>query len=246
MAIHELLSLGADVVEAALPKAERNPKPPPLTDDEKAQLQAADKALRKRLEQQRRETVRRRAVLDRNSYVITRLHHRYDSKSLPEDIEVQPAASVEGGVALPVGPNAEAPGNVEPSDENRLQTRYSAAHPSKKVVQCEAPTRYRWGKAPPDYRGLRKTWTARDLGYKKRDKFVLKDVIKSSAPMLGIASVGVEPAPADVPAAAAEKDSGCALGPAPKGGAAAILSALPVLALAASLLRRVSRRRKGG
>jgi hypothetical protein len=247
MAIHELLSLGVDVVEEDLPKADRNPKPPPLTDEEKAQLKAADKPLRKRLEQQRRETVRRRAVLDRNSYVITRLHHRYDAKSLPEDIEVQPAASVEGGVALPAGLNAEAPINVEPSSDNRLQTRYSAVHPSKKVIQCEAPTRYRWGKAPPEYRGLRKTWTARDLAYKKRDKFVLKDVIKSSVPALGIATPGVEAAaPAEAPPVA-EKDSGCALGPAPRRGASTvILSGLPLLALAAASLRRLSRRRRDG
>jgi hypothetical protein len=69
--IHELLSLGVDVVEADVPKAERNPKPPPLTDEEKAQMKAADKATRKQLEAQRRETVRRRGVLDRNSYGIT-------------------------------------------------------------------------------------------------------------------------------------------------------------------------------
>ncbi|HWO10156.1 MAG TPA: DUF2330 domain-containing protein, partial [Polyangiaceae bacterium] len=59
LAIHELLSLGVDVVETGLPKAERNPKPPPLSDEEKAQLKAADKATRKRLDQVRREAARR-------------------------------------------------------------------------------------------------------------------------------------------------------------------------------------------
>jgi hypothetical protein len=212
VAIHELLSLGVDVVEEDVPKAERNPKPPPLSDEEKAQMKAVEKPMRKRLEEQRRETLRRRGVLDRNSYVITRLHHRYDASSLPADIEVQPAASVEGGVALPAGYNAEMSGSVESSADNRLQIRYAATHPSKKVVQCENPTRYRWGKAPPDYRGLRKTWTARDMAYKKRDKFVLKDVILSSVPVLGISAApgpGATPAPAA--AADAKAESGCTL-----------------------------------
>jgi hypothetical protein len=126
---------------------------------------------------------------------------------------LQPAASVEGGVALPSGPNGEASGSVEPAQENRLQIRYSATHPSKKVLQCENPTRYRWGKAPPDYRGLRKTWTARDLAYKKRDKFALNEVIKSGVPVLGIAGAP-DPAaapPANAPAAEANSGSSCAM-----------------------------------
>lgn len=214
--IHELLSLGVDVVESDVPKAERNPKPPPLSEEEKAQMKAADKATRKQLEAQRRETLRRRGVLDRNSYVITRLHHRYDAKGLPEDVVVQPAASVEGGVALPTGPAGDAPVAVESAQENRLQIRYSALHPSKKVLQCENPTRYRWGKAPPDYRGLRKTWTARDLAYKKRDKFALKDVVKSSVPALGLVAAP-DPAAAAPAAAPAEakSDSSCALAATP-------------------------------
>jgi hypothetical protein len=244
--IHELLSLGADVVEADVPKAQRNPKPPPLTDEEKAQMKAADKATRKQLEAQRRETVRRRGVLDRNSYVITRLHHRYDAKSLPEDVVLQPAASVEGGVALPSGPDGDASGSVAPAPENRLQIRYSALHPNKKVLQCENPTRYRWGKAPPDYRGLRKTWTARDLAYKKRDKFALKDVIKSSVPALDIAAAPdpAAAAPAAAAPAQAKADSSCALALAAPQPARAIWGWLGLLAGAFGLRRGAGKARR--
>jgi hypothetical protein len=231
------------VVEADVPKAQRNPKPPPLTDEEKAQMKAADKATRKQLEAQRREAIRRRGVLDRNSYVITRLHHRYDAKGLPEDIVLQPAASVEGGVALPSGPEGEASGSVASAPENRLQIRYSALHPNKKVLQCENPTRYRWGKAPPDYRGLRKTWTARDLAYKKRDKFVLKDVIKSDVPALGIAAA---PDPAAAPAAPAptqaKSDSSCALAAATPQPVHALWAWLGLVAGAFGLRRGSARR----
>ncbi len=217
--IHELLSLGVDVVETDVPEAERNPKPPALTDEEKAQLKGAEKEMKKRLEEQRREVVRRRGLLTRNNYVITRLHHRYDQKSLPTDIEVRPAAHVQGGLGTPSGPNADLPANVEPAAESRLQIRFSASHPSKKVIACEDPKRWRWGQAPSDYRGLRKTWTARDTAYKKRDKFVLKDVIKSSVPALGInaAAVAAE-APAAPVAAESKGDSGCGFGSARRDG----------------------------
>jgi hypothetical protein len=236
LAIHELLSLGVDVVEEDVSKAERNPKPPALTDEEKAQFKAADKPTRKRLEQLRKETLRRRGVLDRNSYVITRLHHRYDERSLTEDIAVQPAQSVQGGLGAPAGPDAALPAAVEPAAENRLQIRFASSHPNKKVPQCDSPTRYRWGQAPPDYRGLRKTWTARDIAYKKRDKFVLGEVIKSAVPALGIGATP-EPSsavPAQAPAGDA-KSSGCMLAPSTKrsshGGSGWALVALALLPL---------------
>ncbi len=211
LAIHELLSMGVDSLEADVPEAERNPKPPVQTEEETAQLTAADKPTRKRLEEQRKEVARRRALLDRNNFVITRLHHRFGKDSLTEDVKVQPAEHVQGGVGTPVGPNAELPAAVEPAKQSRLQTRYSVSHPSKRVVQCDDPKRWRWGKAPPSYRGLRKTWTARDLAYKKRDKFALKDVIKSSVPALGISvAAAAEAAPQALPAEV-KKESGCSM-----------------------------------
>ena len=246
LAMHELLSLGVDAVENDVPKAERNPKPPPPTDEEKAQLKAADKATRKRLEEQRREVVRRRGVLERNSYVITRLHHRYDASGLPEDIELAPAAHVEGGLGAPAGPNAELPASVEPAGESRLQIRFAAAHPNKKVSQCENPVRWRWGQPPPEYRGLRKTWTARDVAYKKRDKFVLADVITGTVPALGITAA----APATEPAAATaeKKDSGCSLGapPAERWSPFALLGMLGTGLVRRRAARFIRRVRTGG
>jgi hypothetical protein len=233
MMIHELLSLGVDVVESDVPDAERSPPPPELSEEERAQLKPLDKETKKRLEEQRREVVRRRGVLERNGYVITRLHHRYDAKTLGEDIKVRPAAHVQGGLGAPAGANGELPVSIEPAAESRLQIRYSALHPSKKVVQCDDPKRWRWGQAPSSYRGLRKTWTARDTAYKKRDRFVLKDVIKSSVPVLGISAAGAEPAVASVPEADTKKDSGCALSAAAgKNRGSASASLLSLLAFA--------------
>jgi len=211
--IHELLSLGADVLEADVSEGDRNPKPADLTDAEKEQFKAADKETRTRMEEQRKEVARRQALLARNGYVITRLHHRYDAQGLPTDIQLRAAGPVKGGIALPAGPSAEASGAVETAPENRLQIRYNVGYPSKKVVQCEAPQRWRWGIPPASYRGLRKTWTARDLAYKKRDRFALKDVIKSGVPALGL-SAAPPPVEELAPAAAAQpatKESGCSI-----------------------------------
>jgi hypothetical protein len=214
--INELLTLGGDVLEEDVSDADKNPKPADLTDAEKDQIKQADKPTRVRMEEQRKEVARRQALLARNSYVITRLHHRYDAQTLTADIELKSAGPVKGGVGVPVGPSAEAPEAVEPARENRLQIRYNFGYPSKKVVQCEAPQRWRWGIPPASYRGLRKTFTARDPAYKKRDRFPLESVIKSSVPVLGIAAAPppaeeaapVKPAPEQKPAA---KESGCAL-----------------------------------
>ncbi|MEO8183458.1 MAG: DUF2330 domain-containing protein [Deltaproteobacteria bacterium] len=232
--IHELLSLGADVLEADVPDAEKNPKPAELTDTEKEQLKEADKETRIRMEEQRKEVARRQALLARNNYVVTRLHHRYDAQGLPSDIELRAAGPLKGGVALPAGPSAEALGAVEAAPENRLQIRYNVGYPSKKVVQCEAPQRWRWGIPPASYRGLRKTWTARDLAYKKRDRFALKDVIKSGVPLLGIAAAAL-PVEEAAPAAAAPKpvakESGCSIA-APSSTAEPSYGLLTVLGLA--------------
>jgi hypothetical protein len=215
--IHELLSLGSDVLETDVPETEKNPKPAELTDVEREQLKTADRETKTRLDEQRREVARRQALLARNSFVITRLHHRYDAKGLPADFELRAAGPVKGGIGVPTGPAADLPGAVEAAQENRLQVRYSAGYPSKKVVQCEAPQRWRWGIPPATYRGLRKTWTARDLAYKKRDRFALKDVVKSAVPALGIAAAAPPPEEAATaatsaePKPAAESKGGCTL-----------------------------------
>jgi hypothetical protein len=215
--ISELLSLGADVVEEDVPKAERNPKPPEPTDAEREQMKKADKKTKKLLEEQRREVARRQALLARNSYVVTRLHYRYDSRGLPEDIQLRPAGAVHGGIGAPTGPNADLSEKIEPASDNRLQIRYSAVYPNKKVVQCENPQRFRWGKAPPTYRGLRKTWTATDLAFKKRDRFKLEDVVKSAVPELGIAGTPIAvteasgAAPSKPAEPAATEKSSCAM-----------------------------------
>src|SRR5690606_5860391 len=223
--IHELLSLGGDAFEEGLPKAERFPKPPDLTPEEKAAQDAELKALKpkerrqrkKQIEEERRTVAERKALLERHKYVLTRLHYRHDPATLPEDPKLGPAGgAVEGGVALPKGQKMEVSIDVKPASENRLQTRYNHFHPWKPVIQCEHPERGKWGKSPPDYRGLRKIWVAEDLARKNRKQIKPEKVVLTALPALGLGAAAATPAPsASAPtdaanaSAASSSDCGC-------------------------------------
>jgi hypothetical protein len=226
--IAELLSLGGDVFEQSVPKEERQPKPPELSKEEKAAFKEATKDLlpkeRKAKEKQdkedRKTVVARQALLGRHKYVVSRLHYRYDDKALPNDPKIGPASGpIEGGVAQPKGQKAEASTEVKPASQNKFQVRYNNFHPWVPVIQCQNPDRYRWGKAPRDYRGLRKTWIAEDLTRKSRTQITPAAVIKTPIPGLGLS--GVLPATSgaaadagpDAGSDAARKASGkCAFG----------------------------------
>jgi len=222
--IHELLSLGADVFERDVPEAERNPKPPELTKEEKEARKAELKELKpkerkereKMLEEERRTVLARKGLVERNKYILSRLHYRYDAASLPEDPKIGPAASgVEGGIALPQGQKMEVSMEAKPSAASRFATRYINFHPWVPVIKCQSPDRGKWGKSPPDYRGLRKTWIAEDLSRKNRKQIVPANVVLTPLPELGLSgksqSAQVADAGVDAGAGAAEKDSKCSV-----------------------------------
>jgi len=186
--IHELLTLGGDVFELAVSKAEREPKAPDMTDEEKkAFKEIKDKKKQKEIETMRTETARRKALLTRHNYVLSRMHHRYDKATFPKDLEIGPAQNVRGGVDVPQGPKAELPTEVKPAAENQLQVRFTSFHPSPAVPHCDKPERYRWGKAPRTYRGLRKIWVAQDMGTKNRTSHKPEDLVYTPVPDLGLA-----------------------------------------------------------
>lgn len=246
--IHELLSLGADVFEKQVPEAERNPKPPELTKEEKEARKLELKELKpkerkereKQMDEERRTIALRKVLIERNKYVLSRLHYRYDAASLPEDPKIGPAASgVTGGVALPKGPKMEIDTSVKQTPASRLEIRYNNYHPWVPVIKCEHPERGKWGKSPPDYRGLRKTWIAEDLSRKNRKQIdPVKNVI-TPVPELGLpgtAKKEVADAGADAGADANKSGGGkCSTSvPGAPGGAAglfgSVVAALSVLA----------------
>lgn len=218
--IHELLSLGADAFEQKLPKDEREPKPPELSAEEKAAQDAELKALKpkerkqraKQIKEERQTVASRKALLERHKYVISRLHYRHDGASLPEDPKIGAAADrVEGGIAIPEGIKHEVTTSVKTAPVNRFQTRYNNFHPWVPKINCQSPERGRWGKSPPDYRGLRKTWIAEDLARKSRTQIKPEKVVLTE-----IADLGLGAAKATAPAASAVPNAGTTT-PAPSG-----------------------------
>jgi MYXO-CTERM domain-containing protein len=186
--IHELLSLGGDVFENAVPKEERLPKPPDFTEEEeKAFKEIKDKKKKKEIEDMRKETARRKALLLRHHYVVSRFHHRYDKKTLPKDLEIGPADAIHGGVDIPQGDKATLPTDVKKSAENQFQVRYLSYHQSPAIPHCDKPERWRWGKAPRTYLGLRKIWVAQDMATRNRTSHKPADLVITPVPELQLA-----------------------------------------------------------
>jgi MYXO-CTERM domain-containing protein len=247
LAISEILSLGADVFELSVPEEERHPKPPELTKEEKEANKELWKELKpkerkekeKAFEEDRTKVAEVKALVARNKFILSRLHYRYDDKTLSRDPKFAPAANaVEGGIALPKGEKREATLEVKGAQENRLQTRYNNFHNWKPVIKCQGPDRFRWGKSPPDYRGLRKVWIAEDLTRKSRTQIKPVKMVKTPLPELGL---GVQKEPVDAGADGgteeAAKSGGCGcrtVGGKTRDGAFALLA----LGLAALGLRR--------
>jgi MYXO-CTERM domain-containing protein len=252
--ISELLSLGADVFELSVPDAERHPKPPELTKEQDKAFKDTIKDLKpkekrereKVFKQERAMVVERQALLARHKYVVSRLHYRYDGKTLPNDPQLGTAVPASGGTAQPKGKDGEASTEIKTGDTNKLQTRYNNFHPWVPVIQCQTPDRYRWGKAGRDYRGLRKTWITDDLTRKSHTQIKPELVVKTPIPELGL---GMAPAAAKTDAAggsagaaaaeapAAKSGCGCRIGADAPGGASAF-GALLLGALAFAQRRR--------
>ncbi len=236
--IHELLSLGADVFEAALDDDVRNPKPPERTEEEEKAYEALKKKDEKKASDiSRAEIARRKALVARHAYVISRLHHRYDKDTLKADIEIGPGGNMRGGVEAPKGPKGELPIESKPADRSMLQTRYVNLHADKSVLKCENPERWRWGKAPRTYRGLRKIWVAEDLSTRDRKEIVPAKVVNTPVPALDLAGKVEEPTPGAAPASSAggeeKKGSGCQMSaPAPGASGSGVSALLLGLGLA--------------
>jgi MYXO-CTERM domain-containing protein len=218
LVISEILSLGADVFELSVPEEEKNPEPPELTEEEKKSYKEEWKELKpkerkekqKQLDEDRKRVAVVKALVERNKFIVSRLHYRYDEKTLGRDPKLAPADAIEGGVALAKGEKREVSAEVKGAAENRLQTRYNNFHNWKPVIKCQSPDRWKWGKSPPDYRGLRKTWIAEDLTRKSRTQIKPAEVMKTAIPALGLA-VAKEPVDggADASTDDAKKGKGC-------------------------------------
>ncbi len=229
---HEILSLGADVFEADLPEDVRRPKPPEPTaeDEEKLKAAQAEKTTAKEKKEvkamwlaDREELAARKALLERNQYILSRLHYRYAQAGMPKDVELGAAPALEGGNALPQGEKGESDLAIKNADKNAFQSRYNGVFPNKVVVKCDNPKPQRWGKPPRSYMGLRKIWVAEDMTRRNRTRVKLEQAVLSSVPDLALPGEVVKQPQVATPAPVAEekKDGGCSLhGSSPNSGGA--------------------------
>lgn len=247
--IDELLSLGGDVFERNVSDEEKNPKPPELTEEEEAKQKAELEAIEDRKERREKEKefkedrktiARNKALVERHKYILTRLHYRYDKSTLKENPRIGPAANqIEGGIWVPKGEDREISTDIKPSKQSHYQVRYINFHPSKKVIKCDKPRRWRWGKAGREVRVLRKIWVADDLTRKSRTQIKPSEVVRTPVPALGLLG-GPKPAESgDAGADAGDagpgqpkkdnSDCDCAMPGASRGGRGAFLLLLGLL-----------------
>lgn len=80
--------------------------------------------------------------------VLTRLHTRYDSTTLTEDLVFRAADPVVGGREMTVGSNGELEKGAKKDSENNFQARYAIRHPWTGPITCSKPRRNNWGGPP--------------------------------------------------------------------------------------------------
>ncbi|MGK0361882.1 MAG: hypothetical protein ACI9U2_004202 [Bradymonadia bacterium] len=117
-----------------------------------------------------------------SSWVLTRMHTRYDKKSLDEDLIFVEAKPVVGGRGS-AGLSREKPGAVNMSSVNNFQGRYIMRNYWAGKVTCENPRWGRWG-GPPN--GGNKIKAASDLANAPRGAVELAKTVRSALPELGI------------------------------------------------------------
>ncbi|MEM6929454.1 MAG: DUF2330 domain-containing protein, partial [Myxococcota bacterium] len=166
------------------------------------------------------------------SFVLTRLHYRYEADGLDADLMFKAAPPVRGGQGTPNADGTFAMQGTEPAPTNTFQGRYAILHRWAGEVTCDNPTRGRWG-GPPS--GPPEIPTARSplgQGGPAKATPALATLLRDPIP-------GVKPvaAPEEAPEAAPET-------PAPKSGGCTTLGSS--LALGAFVLLPLAARRRRG
>jgi hypothetical protein len=123
-------------------------------------------------------------------YVLTRLHARYDERSLGQDLIFEVAGPIQGGLG-----GADVPEKTAlPAMSNAFQARYIIRHPWTGPVACKDPLRGVWGGPPDPASGATATRVARDLAFAPRGRVELASLVREP-----IAALGTSPAPATSP-----------------------------------------------
>lgn len=117
-----------------------------------------------------------------SSWVLTRLHTRYDPKALTADLLFREAKPVVGGRSNWDG-NTESL-DASPSSENNFQNRYIIRHRWEAKVTCDNPRWNQWGGPPNGAEPA--TLAAKHLATVERAPIDLRRVVNSPVPRLGL------------------------------------------------------------
>ncbi len=121
-----------------------------------------------------------------SSWVLTRLHTRYDQATLSEDLIFHEAQPLYGGRADGAGGLGDKGAQMQAGGVNNFQGRYIIRHYWPGAVSCSAPQYGVWG-GPPNGGEGGQAKAAQDLANAPRGKILLKEVVNSPLPTLGIA-----------------------------------------------------------
>jgi hypothetical protein len=121
---------------------------------------------------------------ENESWVVTRLHTRYDKLTLNEDLIFRAARPAVGGRAEREDGGGPWKGVTRSDESNNFQARYIIRHYWGKKVTCDNPERNVWG-GPPNGRSPRPQ-AARDLANVARGQLELATVVKTKVPPMGL------------------------------------------------------------
>ncbi len=124
-----------------------------------------------------------------SGFVLTRVHARYGSDSLGDDLIFRKADPIMGGrevmVGVPKDNNDTTSRKLEtgsqPAPFNNFQGRYAIRHPWTGSMTCPNPQRGRWG-GPPSGERNNSTTVAKDLAFAPRDGVKLASFVRHDVP----------------------------------------------------------------
>jgi len=135
--------------------------------------------------------------------VLTRLHARYDSTSLSDDLVFKAADAIVGGREF-VTKGDEIEKGAQPSSVNNFQARYIIRHHWTGPIKCANPKRNVWG--GPTGGGLPPPASATNLAATVRGSIKLATFFKKGMPEFEVKAAGIVPiAP---PAGGGDPDAG--------------------------------------
>jgi len=148
-----------------------------------------------------------------NDFVLTRLHVRYTSGALSEDLVFRPAPPIRGGSGTP-GRAGELDKGVSVASVNAYQGRYVIRHPWDGTIECENPMRGVWGGPPGTdyYASLGPIQSATDTAFAPRGALELSGYLSEEVPALSDASGASElpSGPVALPPIRSSSRGGCA------------------------------------